>query len=475
MKHITYLLSFVFYLLSQTAIAQSSDPIVMRINGKDVPRSEFEYNYNKNNTDGVIDKKTVDEYVELFINYKLKVEAALDARLDTLTSYQEEFRTYRDQQIRPLLVSSSAEEQEVRNYYDQMLAQLEGKDLLLPAHIFVHVLQQATPEQQEAAKARIDSIYACLQAGEDFATLATKTSDDKGTAQRGGVISWIGPKQLLKEIEDACYAMEVGEVKAPLLSTVGWHILKLMDKKPLEPFDTLAPRIRQFLEARGMKDRLANTVVDSLSKSTGKTTEQVLDEATERLSAQDDELKYLIKEYHDGLLFYEVCQRQVWEPASKDTIALENYFKKNKKAYAYDKPHYAGALLQAINPAVLKEVQKALKGKDEDQWASVVKTQFNKDSVQVRFDRRIYVQGENALVDSLAFGVKAGKTRINAKYPAVGICGRKLKQGPQLWTDVAAQVVTDYQAAKEKEFVEELRRRYKVEVFQDALNTVNQH
>ena len=154
----------------------------------------------------------------------------MDARLDTLSSYQKEFREYRDQQIRPLLVSPAAEEQEVRNYYDRMLAELDGKELLLPAHIFVRVMQQSTPEQQAAAKARIDSIYACLQAGEDFAALAAKTSEDHGTAQRGGIIGWIGPKQLLKEVEDACYALQKEEVRAPLLSTVGWHILKLMEK-----------------------------------------------------------------------------------------------------------------------------------------------------------------------------------------------------------------------------------------------------
>ena len=56
-----------------------SDPIVMTVAGVPVPRSEFEYSYNKNNTDGVIDKKTVEEYVDLFVNYKLKVQAALEA------------------------------------------------------------------------------------------------------------------------------------------------------------------------------------------------------------------------------------------------------------------------------------------------------------------------------------------------------------------------------------------------------------
>ncbi|MDE5948539.1 MAG: peptidylprolyl isomerase, partial [Prevotella sp.] len=78
-----------------TVCAQSDDPTVMTINGQPVTRSEFEYSYNKNNAEGVIDKKTVDEYAELFVNYKLKVAAALDARLDTLFSFRKEFAQYR--------------------------------------------------------------------------------------------------------------------------------------------------------------------------------------------------------------------------------------------------------------------------------------------------------------------------------------------------------------------------------------------
>ena len=122
--------SFTLAVIALTAAAQE-DPIVMRINGIPVPRSEFEYNYNKNNSEGVIDKKSVEEYADLFVNYKLKVQAALDDHLDTLSSYQQEFRTYRDQQIRPLLVPEGAKETEVRNYYDGLLARLEGKQLLL--------------------------------------------------------------------------------------------------------------------------------------------------------------------------------------------------------------------------------------------------------------------------------------------------------------------------------------------------------
>ena len=89
------------------AFAQQVDPVIMTVNGQPVSRSEFEYSYNKNNSEGVIDKKTVAEYVDLFVNYKLKVQAALDAKLDTLTSFKQEFMTYRDQQVRPTMITDA--------------------------------------------------------------------------------------------------------------------------------------------------------------------------------------------------------------------------------------------------------------------------------------------------------------------------------------------------------------------------------
>lgn len=75
-------------LCGSMAYAQKTDPVVMKINGEPISRSEFEYSYNKNNSEDVIDKKTVDEYVDLFVNYKLKVAAAIDAKLDTLSSFK---------------------------------------------------------------------------------------------------------------------------------------------------------------------------------------------------------------------------------------------------------------------------------------------------------------------------------------------------------------------------------------------------
>ena len=457
-------------------MAQADDPVVMKIAGEPVTRSEFEYNYNKNNTDNVIDKKSVEEYAQLFINYKLKVKAAIDARLDTAKSFKDEFRTYRDQQIRPLLVPEGAEEKEVRNYYDGMLKQLDGKDLRLPAHIFLRVPQKSTSEEQAAKKARIDSIYQALKGGADFAEMAKTKSEDPQSAMRGGELTWFGPGQLVPEFEKVMYALKKGEMSEPFLSTVGYHIVLLKDTKQLEPYDTLAPQIKKFLESRGLADRLAQQAADSIAKQRGMTPEQLMDAETKRLCAQDNELKYLVQEYHDGLLFYEICKNQIWDPAAKDTTAIVNYFKKNKKKYAWDTPHFYGMPYYTQEKEAVKGVQKLLKKVPEAKWTTAVRDAYNKDSVTVRMEQpHLFKQGDNASVDSLVFKVHEGKTKPRKGFPYAAVIGRVLKKGPQLWTDVANDVVTDYQAECDHKFVEELRKKYTVELYDDVLATVNKH
>ena len=191
MRKLTIALSLFAAITSQQTLAQSSDPTVMTINGVAVPRSEFEYSYNKNNGEGVIDKLSVDEYVTLFVNYKLKVAAALDAKLDTLSSFRQEYQMYRDQQVRPTMVTDADVLAEARQMYDRTKAMIGTKGLVRPAHILLRLSTKATAQQQEQVKQRIDSVYRALQGGADFAEMAKKVSEDKGSAARGGELPWI--------------------------------------------------------------------------------------------------------------------------------------------------------------------------------------------------------------------------------------------------------------------------------------------
>lgn len=464
-------------LCATTMVCAQDDPIVMHINGQAVTRSEFEYNYNKNNSDDVLDKKNVEEYADLFINYKLKVLAAMDAKLDTLTSFQKEFRMYRDQQIRPLLLPENAMQNECRSYYDRMLSSLEGKDLIQPAHIFLRLKQDADAETQAATKARIDSIYQEIKNGADFSELAKKHSQDPQSAARGGLLPWIGPNQTLKEFEDVAYSLEVEKYSEPFLSTVGYHIVKLMGKKSLESYEELEPKIMKFLEGQGMAEQLATQLLDSISTNSDphKTVDEILDEETERLAARDNDLKYLVQEYHDGLLLFEICNREVWEPAGKDTLNLERYFKANKKKYAWKEPHFRGMAFYCKNQSDVKAVKKAIKKVPEDKWITTIREQFNKDSVMVRMDRRLFKAGENKNIDALGLKVKGSETAPMKGYDYFGVVGKKLKKGPEKWTDVSNQVVSDYQRKKEEEYVAELRKRYSFEIHEDILKTVNNH
>ena len=461
---------FAVCLASAAAVAQTTvDPVIMTVNGVDVPRSEFEYSYNKNNSDGVIDKKSVEEYVDLFINYKLKVLAALDAKYDTLSSFKAEFAQYRDQQLLPAMVTDEDMEREAHRIYDETVDRI--------AHILLRVPQQGSEEELAAAKVRIDSVYNALQKGADFSELATKVSQDPGSARQGGLLPFVQRGQLVKEFEDAAFALkDSGQISPIVQSPFGYHIIQLRGRKMLEPYEFHHESILKFIEQRGLRDNIAEQKVDSIVKNgNGKTKEQVMNEVADELSAKDDEMKYLIKEYHDGLLLYEISNQLVWDKAAKDEAGLAQYFKQNKKKYAWDKPRYKGMAYHVKEQADVKAVADCVKKLPFDQWAEKLRQTFNADSViRIRVEKGIFKEGDNALVDSIIF--KKDTTVSHLKdYPINAVYGKVLKKGPEDYTDVRGLVVADYQEMLEQQWVAELRRKYSFSVNKDVLQTVNKH
>lgn len=455
--------------------AQNDDPTVMTINGQPVTRSEFEYSYNKNNAEGVIDKKTVDEYAELFVNYKLKVAAALDARLDTLFSFRKEFAQYRDQQIRPTLITDDDVEREARKIYETTKAGIGERGLIHPAHIFLHVAQQAPQAEVDKAKARIDSIYAALKGGAKFEELAISLSQDPGSARNGGLLPWISPNQTLKEFEDKAYELQPGEMSQPFLSPAGYHIVLMKERKQLEPYDSLRNNILRFIEQRNIRERIIDHKIDSISKTASISKEQLMDNMADSLQATDPELKNLIREYHDGLLLYEISNREVWEKAAKDDAALAAYFAKNKKKYVWDEPRFKGMAYHVKVAEDVKAVRDCVKKLKFDEWADALRKTFNNDSViRIRVEKGLFKKGDNALVDHDIFKVDTTATPVK-DYPIDATYGKILKKGPEDYTDVRGLVTADYQDELEKEWVAGLRRKYAVEINREVLNTVNKH
>lgn len=461
--------------LSAVAQSQQQDPVIMVINNEPVLRSEFEYSYNKNNSEGVIDKKNVEEYVDLFINYKLKVAAALDAKLDTLSSFKKEFAQYRDQQVKPAMVTDDDMMAEAHNIYDRTAESIGPDGLIRTAHILIRLPQDASAEVQAKAKERIDSIYTALKAGADFEKLAKELSQDPGSARQGGLLPWAQHGQFLKEFEDAAFALKVGEMSQVVQSPVGYHIILMKERKQFEPFEFHKDAILKFMEQRNLREYVANQKLDSLvAKSNGAyTKEELLEKKADELSAADNEMKYLIREYHDGLLLYEISNTLVWDKAAKDEAGLERYFKKHKKNYKWDEPRYKGMAYHVKTEADVKAVRDCVKGLHFDKWADKLRTTFNADSViRIRVEKGIFKKGDNALIDSVVFKKDTTVTKLK-DYPIDAVYGKILKKGPEDYTDVRGLVVADYQDELEKQWVAELRKKYAFKVDEEVLKTVN--
>ena len=269
-------------------MAQVDDPIVMTINGENVSRSEFEYSYNKNNTDLVVDKASLDEYVELFVNYKLKVAAAKEAQLDTMAAFQKEVADYRAQQAEEYLLDSAFIEREARKTYEITAQNVGPEGQFQAAHILIRLPQQASAAEQARAKQRIDSLYAVLKGGADFAEVAKKHSEDPGSARDGGMLPWLIKGQLLKEFEVVALAMQPGELSQPVLSPVGYHIIYMNDRKAFEPYEYHREAILEYLDQRGIRAQAKRSMGEKLARRMGRgvTPEQALDRAEKELDTK---------------------------------------------------------------------------------------------------------------------------------------------------------------------------------------------
>ncbi len=462
-------------LIAQSTAFAQSDPTVMTVNGQPVSRSEFEYSYNKNNTGGVIDKKTVEEYVDLFVNYKLKVAAALDARLDTLTSFKKEFAQYRDQQVRPTLITDNDVEQEARKIYTTTKESIGEQGLIRPAHIFLMLGQKAPQEDIAKAKTRIDSIYAALKAGADFGELARQLSQDPGSARNGGELPWISRNQTLKEFEDVAFKLNAGEMSEPFMSPAGYHIVLLKERKQLEPYDSLRTSIMAYIEQRKLREGIINRKLDTLATQADISKEEYMTRRADSLRAADPEMDNLIKEYHDGLLLYEISNRHVWEKAAKDEAGLKAYFEKNKNKYAWNTPRFKGMAYHVKTKDDIKAVKNSVKKIPFTDWADTLRKTFNNDStIRIRVEKGIFKKGDNTLVDRDVLKQKV-KTTPMKDYPFDATYGKILKKGPEEYTDVKGLVTADYQDMLEKEWVKELRKKYTVTVDKEVLKTVSNH
>ncbi len=358
------------FVFSAKIIAQeNTSPVLMTIAGTPVTKAEFEKVYRKNNNkEGAYDMKDLREYLDLYINYKLKVKEAEEEKLDTSQTFINELKGYRKQLAQPYMTDKEVTDALIKEAYDRLqkdvrashillnlapdalpkdtlatynramkirdmilkgadfakvardssndpsakenggdLGYFTGMQMVYPfetaayntkpgqlsmpvrtkfgfhiikvtdvreaqgeikvAHIMIKSAANAPDSVTKAAKAKIDEIYQKLKTGDKFEDLATKFSDDKGSAKNGGVLPPFGTGRMVPEFEKAAFGLKNdGDFSEPVKTSYGWHIIKRLEKKPVPSFEEKKTELKNQVARDSRADISKNSMIARIKK-----------------------------------------------------------------------------------------------------------------------------------------------------------------------------------------------------------------
>jgi peptidyl-prolyl cis-trans isomerase SurA len=222
------LFTFFIAFLAMTFSAQAQDDaIVLTVEDEKVTVDDFEAIFRKNNRDSVVTKEALSDYMELFINFKLKVREAEELGLDTSANFRRELTGYRKQLSRPYLIDNELLDELIQEAYNRTRQEVRA------SHILIKVDRDAAPEDTLKAYNRIMELRKRIMNGEDFSTVATSKggSEDPSVRDNSGDLGYFTAFQMVYPFESAAYKTSVGEVSMPIRTRFGYHLVKTTDKR----------------------------------------------------------------------------------------------------------------------------------------------------------------------------------------------------------------------------------------------------
>jgi len=199
------------------------EPVMLTLGGKPVLTSEFAYVYNKNNssTENAYSTSSIQEYLDLYTNFKLKVLDAESRGLDTTVAFRTELDGYKQQLAQPYLTEKSVTDKLIREAYNRMQKEINA------CHILIGVAPDADPKDTLAAYNKIMDFRQRVLAGEDFEKLASLYSEDASAKENNGDLGYFTALQMVYPFEDAAYKTQPGQLSNPVRTRFGYHLIKV--------------------------------------------------------------------------------------------------------------------------------------------------------------------------------------------------------------------------------------------------------
>lgn len=420
------------------------------------------------------------------------------------------------------------------------------------AHLLLRFPEGAIKAQRDSVKRKIDSLYTLIVTGKiSFEEAVRNNSDDKATRVKDGELQWFGsgaPVRMVPEFEDAAFELaKDGDISEPVMTQFGWHIIKRLERKGMQPFNEVKADMKKRVE-RDSRSQVAKTIlinrikrdnsftefpnvksdftvqVDSaIFKGNWKATDALLESkkvlftlagkeyaqgdfasyieknAKRRADKSKDallneyyesyvnarlleyeesmletkkpEFKALMKEYHDGILLFELMDRMVWTKAVKDTTGLEEYRKKNESKYMWG--NRADVVIFNTNDEKLaaSAAKLAAKGKSAEE----IKAKLNKEGSRSKVStiEGKYEKGQYEVVDKIEW--KVGVTPVeklnDSSFRFVWV-KQLVGPEPKNLKEAKGYIVSDYQEYLEKTWLADLRNKYPIKVDEKVLQSL---
>lgn len=423
------------------------------------------------------------------------------------------------------------------------------------AHLMLAIPYSANKTKQNTAKEKVYQIYDSIIKGADFSTMVKKYSDDMGTKQKGGELPYFEIGRMVPEFEKAAFTIKkIEDYSKPVRTNYGWHIIKLLDLKPIESFDKvekyIKDRVAKDMRAgKGRKNLIAKlkkeynfkenrdniTVfykliekekqninckpIETLQKtlftllndnikykqidfckylSDNKkyypqniTTSALVNNAYEKykenkiiafektqLEKKYPEFKYLLQEYHDGILLFNLSDQEVWSKATNDTLGIEKFYNQHKNNYLWGK-RTLSTIYTFNNKKYLPKIEKlakkiAKKNENINKEIEKFKTKINKKDTnfELKAVQNKYLQGDNQWIDKLK-KTKGLSNPIeeNGNIKLIYING-EVPPEPKLINEARGLIIADYQNELEKNWIKKLKQKYKVEINEKVLKEI---